>query len=185
MHSGDLSMNRVKSFLHFRFVPLTLKGISNLGKERLVPLTLKGISDLKEFNSLNQGRLVPLTLKGISNLGKERHVPLTLKGISDIGKERHVSLTLKGISNLIGEKCDTHDPKGHCLMVLLCLRKRSKIIEIVAAQDIVFALAQSGIELVQSRIDWSGGSCNILNTGIELKGRRNRRAKESFARKIN
>ncbi|KAK8630113.1 hypothetical protein V6N13_078923 [Hibiscus sabdariffa] len=43
------------------------------------------------------------------------------------------------------EEYDTHNPKGHCSMVLPFLRKRSKIIEIVAAQDIVFALAQSGV----------------------------------------
>ncbi|XP_039054240.1 uncharacterized protein LOC120196508 [Hibiscus syriacus] len=49
------------------------------------------------------------------------------------------------------KKYDTYDPKGHCLMVLPCLRKRSKIIEIVAAQDIVFALAQSGVHATLSR----------------------------------
>lgn len=36
-------------------------------------------------------------------------------------------------------------------MVLPFLRKRSKIIEIVAAQDIVFALAQSGVCAAFSR----------------------------------
>ncbi|XP_039027814.1 uncharacterized protein LOC120161667 [Hibiscus syriacus] len=49
------------------------------------------------------------------------------------------------------EEYDTHDPKGHCSMVLSFLRKRSKIIEIVAARDIVFALAQSGICAAFSR----------------------------------
>ncbi|MBA0659839.1 hypothetical protein Goklo_011934 [Gossypium klotzschianum] len=49
------------------------------------------------------------------------------------------------------EEYDTHDPKGHCSMVLPFLRKRSKIIEIVAAQDIVFALAQSGVCAAFSR----------------------------------
>ncbi|CAH1438860.1 unnamed protein product [Lactuca virosa] len=43
------------------------------------------------------------------------------------------------------EEYDTHDPKGHCPTVLPFLKKRSKIIEIVAAHDIVFALAQSGV----------------------------------------
>ncbi|KAI8564420.1 hypothetical protein RHMOL_Rhmol03G0180200 [Rhododendron molle] len=46
---------------------------------------------------------------------------------------------------------DTHDPKGHCSMVLSFLKKRSKIIEIVAAHDIVFALAQSGVCAAFSR----------------------------------
>ncbi|KAL9239898.1 hypothetical protein vseg_014174 [Gypsophila vaccaria] len=46
---------------------------------------------------------------------------------------------------------DTHDPKGLCPAVLDFLRKRSKIFEIVAAHDIVFALAQSGICAAFSR----------------------------------
>ncbi|MFS7936960.1 putative transcription factor WD40-like family [Helianthus anomalus] len=49
------------------------------------------------------------------------------------------------------EEYDTHDPKGHCAMVLPFLKKRSKIIEIVAAHDIVFALAQSGVCAAFSR----------------------------------
>lgn len=49
------------------------------------------------------------------------------------------------------EEYDTHDPKGHCSMVLPFLKKRSKIVEIVAARDIVFALAQSGICAAFSR----------------------------------
>ncbi|KAI3731207.1 hypothetical protein L1987_62392 [Smallanthus sonchifolius] len=49
------------------------------------------------------------------------------------------------------EEYDTHDPKGHCSMVLPFLKKRSKIIEIVAACDIVFALAQSGVCAAFSR----------------------------------
>ncbi|CAH1430738.1 unnamed protein product [Lactuca virosa] len=49
------------------------------------------------------------------------------------------------------EEYDTHDPKGHCSMVLPFLKKRSKIIEIVAARDIVFALAQSGVCAAFSR----------------------------------
>ncbi|PRQ52843.1 hypothetical protein RchiOBHm_Chr2g0159901 [Rosa chinensis] len=49
------------------------------------------------------------------------------------------------------EEYDTHDPTGHCAMVLPFLRKRSKIIEIVAAHDIVFALAQSGVCAAFSR----------------------------------
>jgi WD40 repeat protein len=49
------------------------------------------------------------------------------------------------------EEYDTHDPKGHCALVLPFLKKRSKIIEIVAARDIVFALAQSGVCAAFSR----------------------------------
>ncbi|KAL2317554.1 hypothetical protein Fmac_031430 [Flemingia macrophylla] len=50
------------------------------------------------------------------------------------------------------EEYDTHDPKGPSSSVVLpFLRKRSKIIEIVAARDIVFALAQSGVCAAFSR----------------------------------
>ncbi|CAH2049581.1 unnamed protein product [Thlaspi arvense] len=49
------------------------------------------------------------------------------------------------------EEYDTHDPKGQCGLVLSFLKKRSKIIEIVAAHDIVFALAQSGVCAAFSR----------------------------------
>ncbi|KAH8484649.1 hypothetical protein H0E87_026420 [Populus deltoides] len=49
------------------------------------------------------------------------------------------------------EEYDTHDPKGHCSMVLPFLMKRTKVIEIVAARDIVFALAHSGVCAAFSR----------------------------------
>lgn len=52
---------------------------------------------------------------------------------------------------LIQEEYDTHDPKGYCTLSLPFLKKRSKIIEIVAARDIVFALAQSGVCAAFSR----------------------------------
>nr|GMC96611.1 UDP-N-acetylglucosamine--N-acetylmuramyl-pyrophosphoryl-undecaprenol N-acetylglucosamine transferase like [Ipomoea batatas] len=57
------------------------------------------------------------------------------------------------------EEYDTHDPKGHCAMVLPFLKKRSKIIEIVAACDIVFALAQSGICAAFSRAETNKRIC--------------------------
>ncbi|XP_038721101.1 uncharacterized protein LOC120013383 isoform X2 [Tripterygium wilfordii] len=46
---------------------------------------------------------------------------------------------------------DTHDSKGHCSVVLPFLAKRTKVIEIVAARDIVFALAHSGVCAAFSR----------------------------------
>ncbi|KAK9196330.1 hypothetical protein WN943_004458 [Citrus x changshan-huyou] len=49
------------------------------------------------------------------------------------------------------EEYDTHDPKGHCPFVLPFLMKRTKVIEIVAARDIVFALAHSGVCAAFSR----------------------------------
>lgn len=52
---------------------------------------------------------------------------------------------------LFQDEYDTHDPKGHSFSQLPFLRKRSKIIEIVAAHDIIFALAHSGICAAFSR----------------------------------
>ncbi|MQM08941.1 hypothetical protein Taro_041803 [Colocasia esculenta] len=49
------------------------------------------------------------------------------------------------------EEYDTHDPKGHSYLQLPFLKKRSRIVEIVAAQDIVFALSQSGVCAAFSR----------------------------------
>lgn len=49
------------------------------------------------------------------------------------------------------EEYDTHDPKGHNSPVLPFLMKRAKVIEIVAARDIVFALAHSGVCAAFSR----------------------------------
>ncbi|CAH8369791.1 unnamed protein product [Eruca vesicaria subsp. sativa] len=49
------------------------------------------------------------------------------------------------------EEYDTHDPKGHCLAALPFLMKRTQVIEIVAARDIVFALALSGLCVAFSR----------------------------------
>ena len=49
------------------------------------------------------------------------------------------------------EEYDTHDPKGHDSPVLPFLMKRAKVIEIVAARDIVFALAHSGVCAAFSR----------------------------------
>ncbi|KAK6266979.1 hypothetical protein QUC31_017816 [Theobroma cacao] len=43
------------------------------------------------------------------------------------------------------EEYDSHDPKGHCPVALPFLMKRKKVIEIVAACDIVCALAHSGV----------------------------------------
>ncbi|KAH6555922.1 hypothetical protein KP509_1Z217600 [Ceratopteris richardii] len=49
------------------------------------------------------------------------------------------------------EEFDTYDPKGNWFLQLNFLKKRSKITEIVAAKDVVFALAQSGVCAAFSR----------------------------------
>ncbi|KMZ60913.1 Transducin/WD40 repeat-like superfamily protein [Zostera marina] len=46
---------------------------------------------------------------------------------------------------VLQKEYDTHDPKGHSSLQLPFLQKRSKIVEIVSACGIVFALAHSGI----------------------------------------
>lgn len=52
---------------------------------------------------------------------------------------------------LLQEEYDTHDQKGQCSPVLPFLMKRTKVIEIVAARDVVFALAHSGLCAAFSR----------------------------------
>lgn len=62
--------------------------------------------------------------------------------INNHEKFRHIRLQ---------EEFDTHDPKGHCFTQLSFLRKRSKIVEIVSAKDIIFTLANSGVCAAFSR----------------------------------
>lgn len=52
---------------------------------------------------------------------------------------------------MVQEEYDTYDPKGYSSLSLPFLKKRAKIIEIVATHDIVFALAQSGVCAAFSR----------------------------------
>jgi hypothetical protein len=49
------------------------------------------------------------------------------------------------------EEFDTHDPKAHHFLKLSFLKKRSRIVEIRAARDTVFALTHSGICATFSR----------------------------------
>ncbi|CAA6654555.1 unnamed protein product [Spirodela intermedia] len=53
-------------------------------------------------------------------------------------QERFRNIQLQG-------ELDTHDPKGRRSLQLPFLRKRSRIVEIVAVQGIIFALAQGGV----------------------------------------
>jgi hypothetical protein len=45
----------------------------------------------------------------------------------------------------VQEEFDTYDDNAHLFVKLQFLKRRSKIIEIVAAKDIIFALANSGL----------------------------------------
>jgi hypothetical protein len=51
----------------------------------------------------------------------------------------------------MAQEFDTHDPEGHKHLQLPFLKRRSRIVEIVAAKDIVFALAHSGVCAAFSR----------------------------------
>ncbi|ONK61734.1 uncharacterized protein A4U43_C08F33020 [Asparagus officinalis] len=62
--------------------------------------------------------------------------------INNHEKFRHIRLQ---------EEFDAHDPKGHSFTQLPFLRKRSKIVEIVSAKDIIFSLTQSGVCAAFSR----------------------------------
>jgi hypothetical protein len=46
---------------------------------------------------------------------------------------------------MLQEEFDTYDDNAHLFVKLQFIKKRSKIIEIVAAKDIIFALAHSGL----------------------------------------
>ncbi|KAD4584548.1 hypothetical protein R6Q59_036578 [Mikania micrantha] len=74
----------------------------------------------------------------------------------EISSERHRSLSITNsvhrFRNIrLTEQYDTHDPKGQPSFVLPFLMKRAKVIEIVAAHGIVFALASSGVCAAFSR----------------------------------
>lgn len=62
--------------------------------------------------------------------------------ISNHEKFRHIRLQ---------EEFDTHDPSGHSFTQFPFLRKRSKIVEIVSAEGMVFTLTQSGVCAAFSR----------------------------------
>ncbi|XP_024981781.1 uncharacterized protein LOC112518355 isoform X1 [Cynara cardunculus var. scolymus] len=74
----------------------------------------------------------------------------------EISSKRHRSFSntnsIHRFRNIrLTEQYDTHDPKGHSSFVLPFLMKRAKVIEIVAARGIVFALASSGVCAAFSR----------------------------------
>jgi hypothetical protein len=64
---------------------------------------------------------------------------------------------------LLQEEFDTHDPKAHHFLKLPFLKKRSRIVEIGAARDTVFALTHSGICAAFSRGAALNPSCFITN----------------------
>ncbi|XP_015575785.2 uncharacterized protein LOC8276642 isoform X2 [Ricinus communis] len=96
------------------------------------------------------GRRVLAKKRGIGGIDNKFVNSVNKLHRREICSKRHRAFTVTDAQDRfrnirLQEEYDTHDPKGHCSMVLPFLRKRSKIIEIVAARDIVFALAQSGV----------------------------------------
>ncbi|XP_042508278.1 uncharacterized protein LOC122084249 isoform X1 [Macadamia integrifolia] len=66
-------------------------------------------------------------------------------GLRNMGRGASSSSQEKFRNFQLQEEFDTYDPKAHLFLRLQFLKKRSKIIEIVAAKDLIFALAQSGL----------------------------------------
>ncbi|XP_072989523.1 uncharacterized protein [Typha latifolia] len=70
--------------------------------------------------------------------------PRLARGAASNSPERFCNIQLQ-------EEFDTYDHNVHLFVKLQILKKRSKIIEIVAAKDVIFALAQSGLCAAFSR----------------------------------
>ncbi|XP_078429575.1 uncharacterized protein LOC144701703 isoform X2 [Wolffia australiana] len=71
-------------------------------------------------------------------------LPKIVRGSSSNALEKFRNIQLQ-------EEFDTYDPNAHWFLRLQFLKKRSKIIEIVSAKDVIFALAQSGLCAAFSR----------------------------------
>ncbi|XP_078437051.1 uncharacterized protein LOC144707693 isoform X2 [Wolffia australiana] len=74
----------------------------------------------------------------------------------EISSKRHRSFSMVNAQERfrnvqLQDELDTHDPKGVGCLQLPFLRKRSKIVEIVAVQGVIFALTQSGVCAAFSR----------------------------------
>lgn len=62
------------------------------------------------------------------------------------------------------EEFDTYDDNAHLFVKLQFLKRRSKVIEIVAAKDMIFALANSGLCAAFNRGKCSeNGICMLHN----------------------
>ncbi|GKC05509.1 kinesin-like protein KIN-14T, partial [Tanacetum coccineum] len=68
------------------------------------------------------------------------------------------------------DQYDTYVHDGYSSFILPFLMKSSKVIEIVAAHGIVFALAGSGVCAAFSRGSWTSDSDEILGTVLEILG---------------
>ncbi|CAA6658695.1 unnamed protein product [Spirodela intermedia] len=71
--------------------------------------------------------------------------PKIIRGTSSNAPEKFRNIQLQ-------EEFDTYDPNAHWFLRLQFLKKRSRIIEIVSAKDVIFALAQSGLCAAFSRV---------------------------------
>ncbi|KAL5698253.1 hypothetical protein ACHQM5_029317 [Ranunculus cassubicifolius] len=104
-------------------------------KKRGVELVqrVRKVRDSEIFNSVK--KLQRREIGGLRNI---------CSGASSNAQEKFRNFQLQ-------EEFDTYDPQAHLFLKLQFLKKRSKIIEIVAAKDVIFALAQSGLCAAFSR----------------------------------
>lgn len=96
----------------------------------------ESLRKLRERGSLNSVK--KLLRREIGGL------PRMSRGTSSNAPEKFRNIQLQ-------EEFDTYDDNIHWFLKLQFLKKRSKIIEIVAAKDVIFALAQSGLCAAFSR----------------------------------
>nr|XP_043636556.1 uncharacterized protein LOC122607607 [Erigeron canadensis] len=100
-------------------------------------------------------RIVATKKRDLTNwLSVKNSVKKILK--REISSKRHRSVSITNsahrFSNIrLKKQYDTHDPKGHSLSLLPFLMKRARVIEIVAARGIVFALVSTGVCAAFSR----------------------------------
>ncbi|PIA43186.1 hypothetical protein AQUCO_02000549v1 [Aquilegia coerulea] len=116
-------------------VRLRVRVTASKRERELIPRTslLRKFRDSETFNSVK--KLQRREIGGLRNI---------CSGASSNAQEKFRNFQLQ-------EEFDTYDPKAHLFLRLQFLKKRSKIIEIVAAKDVIFALAQSGLCAAFSR----------------------------------
>ncbi|KAF5184481.1 Transducin/WD40 repeat-like superfamily protein [Thalictrum thalictroides] len=116
-------------------VRLRVRVTASKRERELIPRTslLRKFRDSEIFNSVK--KLQRREIGGLRNI---------CSGASSNAQEKFRNFQLQ-------EEFDTYDPKAHLFLRLQFLKKRSKIIEIVAAKDVIFALAQSGLCAAFSR----------------------------------
>ncbi|KAJ0983777.1 hypothetical protein J5N97_002133 [Dioscorea zingiberensis] len=113
-------------------------------KKSLIRLRLRVTAKKRGKNGGSDGEVRKIRDQGCSNsvtklLRREIGArPNLARGTATSAPEKFRNIQLQ-------EEFDTYDDNIHSFLDLQFLKKRSKIIEIVAAKDVIFALAQSGL----------------------------------------